>query len=555
MSDLSIRFGVSRQRIHQIIRRLGGTDADTARALRRDVRDEQHGASVKAFLDHYQDIIADLAASGLARADIEDRFALLLPETPPAVIRDGLARAEVIFNVNIQDYAFPTAAIEAAVWYAIARNLRLGPDLSVALNQIDVAEASEVAAALNQQGLRPEIRANILIMIANARAHFIKNEAVCITKKRYGEVRSEILDDFGLVSAQGVMPWPPTSQTVMKRLGGGYWAEALRNIGLTPDERGRERGLLRFTEDDYDNAVVDFLAQASATGRPPTFDAYGEWVQSEDRAGRRRPASASVRLRYRSWTNAKRMVASSGAGTSASLQARQTVITARSSVGTIALHKAQDEFRRFLAEVEKTASSEVAATVDKFIRNYWQEFEYSRREWLRAAVEFDPYIVEHRLRQGGLSRSQREALEHDPPNIAAALTDIYLDRMLSGQNGGVRNTDFWLRPEAQAELDAIPDGVVARVKVLQEIRNFLTHSSEEASNRLQTALTCLGSEDSRFVLRRSISRRILLDWLTAEHAQRLRSIAEAIPATWRAMIVVGSVLESSVDGVSDRSVR
>jgi hypothetical protein len=461
------------------------------------------------------------------------------------LIHDGLTKAEVIFDVNIQEYAFPTAAIEAAVWYAIACNLDLSLDISVAMHQIDLAEAWEVAAVLDQQGLEAEARAKILIMIANARAHAVENEAVTITKKRYDEVRREILDDLGLVSAQGIMPWPPTAQTVMKRLGGGYWAEALRNIGLTPDERGRERGLLRFTENDYDNAVVDFLAQANATGRPPTFEAYGDWVESEDRAGRRRPSAPAVRLRYTNWNNAKRMVAASGARTPASLHTRERIVTERSLVSTLALHKAQDELRSFFEELGKTASSEVSATVEKFIKMYWQEFEYSRREWLRAAVEVDPEAVGRRLQQGGLSRSQRDVLELHPPNISAALSDIYLDKMLSGRNGGPRNTDSWLRPEAQAELDALPDDVVARVEVLHQIRNFLTHGSEEARDRLRTALAHLASEDSRFALRRNISRRILLDWLTAEHAQRLRSIAEAIPSTWRAMIVVESVLESS----------
>jgi hypothetical protein len=509
---------------------------------------------VRAFLDQYQVLIADLTASGLARADIEGRFALLLPDIPSVIIRDGLTKAEVIFDVNKQEYAFPAAAIEAAVWYAIACNLDLDADLSVAMHQIDLTEAGEVASVLDHQGLEAVTRARILIVIANARAHAVENEAITITKQRYDEVRREILDDLGLVSTHGVMPWPPGAQTVMKRLGGGYWAEALRNIGLTA-ERGRERGLLRFTENDYDNAVVDFLAQANATGQAPTFEAYSDWVESEDRAGRRRPSPAAVRMRYTNWNNAKRMVAASGARTPASLHTRKGIFTARSLIGTLALHKAQDELRSFLADLEKAASSEVSAIVEKFIKVYWQEFEYSRRGWLRAVVELDPQVVERRLQQGGLSRSQRDALEHDPPNISAALSDIYLDRMLSAHSGGPRNTDSWLGSEAQAELDALPDHIVARIDVLHEIRNFLTHSSEEAKNRLRTALAHLASEDSRFTLRRSMSRRVLLDWLTAEHAQRLRSIAEAIPATWRTMIVVESILENSASDASAPSIN
>ena len=105
MSDLATQFSISRRRISQIIRGLGGPDADTARAVRRELRDEQQSDLVKAFLDQYQVLIADLAASGLARADIESKFALLLPDTPLAIIRDGLIKAEVIFEVNKRSYS------------------------------------------------------------------------------------------------------------------------------------------------------------------------------------------------------------------------------------------------------------------------------------------------------------------------------------------------------------------------------------------------------------------------------------------------------------------
>ena len=67
------------------------------------------------------------------------------------------------------------------------------------MHQIDLVEAQEVAAVLDQQGLEPETKAEILIMITNARAHVIDNPAVTITKKRYDETRRRNLDDLGLV--------------------------------------------------------------------------------------------------------------------------------------------------------------------------------------------------------------------------------------------------------------------------------------------------------------------------------------------------------------------
>jgi len=546
MTELATRFGVSRQRIHQIIRRLGGMEAEAARAVRRGIRDEQQNVQVQAFLHQYRDVIVYLATSGSTRTEIEGRFNLLAPDMPMPVIRDGLARAGVIIDVNIQEYVFPTAAIEFAVWYVLAHSLNLNADLMTALLQTDLAEAQEVAAVLDQQGLPEGTRAEILMLVAAARTHVASNSTATITKKRYDEVRRDILNALGLVSAQGVMPWPPTSQTVMKRLGGGYWAEALRYLGLTSSIRGRERGLLRFSEADYDRAVVDFLAQAAATGQATTFEAFGDWIDSEERSGRRRPSSPSIRLRYGTWNNAKRMVASSGIHALSGAQAQPDTVATPSTVGALALHKAQDELHRFLLKIEQTVPSRIMAAVEEFIKNYSQEFEYSRRDWMRSAIALDPDAGLRRRDKGGLPRPQREALDQNPPNLDAALSDMYLDRMLSGQDGSPRNTDSWLPSEAQAELDAIPDDVVARIKVLRETRNYLTHGSVEAKNRLQDALRTLATEDNQFELRRGISRRVLLDWLTSEQTQRLRVIAEAVPAAWRAMIVVESVLQGLV---------
>ena len=264
------------------------------------------------------------------------------------------------------------------------------------------------------------------------------------------------------------------------------------------------------------------ITTAAALALASTFEAYSDWVESEDRAGRRRPSPVAVRMRYVNWNSAKRMVAASGARTPTSLHTRRKIsqdvlwlarlLSTRLKMSSVASW----QILRRLLHLKSRQSWKSS------LRLTGKNLKYARRRWLRAVVELDPQVVERRLQQGGLSRSQRDALQHDPPNISAALSDIYLDRMLSGYSGGPCNTDSWLGSEAQAELDALPDDIVARVDVLHEIRNFLTHSSEEAKNRLRTALAHLASEDSRFTLRRSISRRVLLDWLTAEHAQRRR---------------------------------
>jgi hypothetical protein len=418
------------------------------------------------------------------------------------------------------------------------------------MHHVDPEEGAEVAAVLDRHGIEAEIQARILIMTANARAHAASDPAVTISRRLYDKLRGEILSELGLVSARGATVWPPSGQTVMTRLGGGYWAEALISMGLPPGEGGRERGLLRFTENDYENAVADFLASVEEIGHPSTYEAFSRWIDGEERTGRRRPSAPAVRLHFTSWNNARRIMASPGAP-APGRRMRETRAPKRLTAGTFALHKAQSELERFLAQLEDTARAELSAAVDDFIKGYWQEFERSRRDWLRSVIGADPGAVSRRLGTGALPRHQREALQLDPPDLVTALSDIYLDRMLSGKTGGPRNTDSWLPPQAQAELDALPDDVIGRVSVLHEIRNFLVHGSDEARGRLQEALGDLATRDSRFTLRRNISWRILLDWLTSDQKERLQSIIEAIPAVWRAMVVVESVLESPPEEVPE----
>ena len=545
MEELGAAFGISRQRVHQIIQRVGGPGAEAARARRREVREAEQGELVADFVAAHQGVIQELAVAGSARADVEARFHLIFPDTPMVIVREGIVNTGAIFDVNVQEFLFSPSVIEAAVWYALAIDRQLESDASEALRQVDLLEARELAEALDAQGVDPTTRAQVTILVANARSYAVGNPEVSITKGRYDQVRREVIDGLGLASAQGLSPWPPTSQTVMKRLGNGYWAEALTSVGLTPNSRGRERGLLRFSEEDYDKAVVDFLAEAAAVGQEATIDGYAIWIDREGRAGRRRPAPASIRLRYGSWNNAKRMVGASGARTATSLVTRSA--RTRSSVGTVGLHRAQAELSRFLEQFGSAAPHEADALVEQYLSGCSEQFEDARRAWLRGIIEADGTSISRVLAVGSLNRAQRAALEATPPKLDEVVTDMYIDRMLSGPGGGPKNTGSWLSPAAQAELDSLPDEVIASVAVMREVRNYLTHNSVESRERLSAALSRLAAVDERFALRRGVTRRIVLDWLTSDGAYRLRTLAQAYLSVWRAMVVAEAVALTSQD--------
>ncbi len=536
LSAIGEKFGVTRERVRQILAKQGAVTAEDARRVRREARADELFEAVRRFLDEYREVLTEMAASGVPRTEVEARFRLLIPAVPAAIVREGLSQAGILFDVDVQEFKFSEAVIESAVWFALARELDLAVAPATAVRQLDVAAATELTEVLQAEGLDPDVVANILLSVEAAKAYAAANLGVGLSAQRYNAQRSKILIELGFQSRQGSAPWPPTSQTVMKRLGAGAWADALIGIGLTPDKRGRQRGLLVFNETQYTQAVSGFLDFASRTGQPQSFEMYGKWVDQEERAGRHWPAPASVRLRFGNWMNAKR---SAAAVDSESTKGRRLARNAAASEAAIALHQAQSEIDELFGQLATSSAVESRPIIDSFIRTHAQEFEFRRRGWLRAAVEADPTAVSRRLNDVKLPAKQRALLEANPPNISGVLTDMYIDRLANPRDAG-----GWLRPGAQAELDAIPDETVLRYNVLREIRNFMVHNSSEARERLRSRLDELAEIDPRFELKQHLSSRVLIMWLQGFDARRLRLIVDCVPAIWRAMVVAETIADN-----------
>lgn len=142
------------------------------------------------------------------------------------MVRESINAANVLFDVSVLEFNFSLTVIESAVWYVLARSLRLTGDLATALREVNPPDAREVTETLRGQGLDPKLVAGVLCLVATARAHASVHRDVALTHQRYKEVRREVLDELSLESGRGSTVWPPTSQTVMKRLGGAFWTDA-----------------------------------------------------------------------------------------------------------------------------------------------------------------------------------------------------------------------------------------------------------------------------------------------------------------------------------------
>ncbi|MFE7075761.1 sigma factor-like helix-turn-helix DNA-binding protein [Streptomyces sp. NPDC057620] len=534
LEQIGGRFSITRERVRQILKSMGAVTAEQARQVRAQGRAHELSEQVAAFLQDFRTTIEDLAAAGVARTEVEARFSLLLPQTPSTVVREAIGEAGVLFNVDVQEFAFSPAVIESAVWYALAREEGLTPDPVAAVAGVDVEEANDVALALQREGLDAETVSSILCLVHTARQHARENAGTGLSAQRYNGQRRQILSELGLESRKGSAPWPPTSQTVMKRIGHGAWGDALTGIGLTPDRRGRPKGLIVFDEEHYPAALNQYLEYCVTNSQTSTFTGYQTWVDAEDRAGRRHPSAAAVRFRYGNWISAKRAVAGSVVVQVAASRGQQTSTPA----ATLALHSAQQEIDMFLTRLERTPPTEMSGLVESFTRGFMQEFEFRRRGWIRAIVAADPTAIPRRLADPALKPKPRAAIVADGAGI---LTDMYIDKL---GNGDPRITDGWLRADVQAELNAVPDEVLWRFTVLRETRNYLTHTSQEARLRLQTALETLAGANPQFTLGQSLTSRVVLSWLAAAQARRLKELLACVPTLWRAMVVGETLLTS-----------
>lgn len=119
------RFQLSRERVRQILSKKGAINSEAARVVRSELRANELSESVVKFLQDFGNALEELAASGAPRAEVESRFSLLFPNLSTAVVREGLSRAGILFDVDVKEFAFSESVIESAVWFVLARELSI----------------------------------------------------------------------------------------------------------------------------------------------------------------------------------------------------------------------------------------------------------------------------------------------------------------------------------------------------------------------------------------------------------------------------------------------
>ena len=202
---------------------------------------------------------------------------------------------------------YSAAALRAGMlWlYAEAHGLAAAEVPGSSEPEEDPGLGEAAAAILSEQGAsasriarcRAGIRAALRVLAAGTAAEF--------SAEVYDRTRQTVIAGEHSAGLPGHRIWPPTSQTVRRTLGEGYWNSALRAVGLPVSGRGRARGASRYSEEDYRAAVRDFLTAAERAGTPTSFVAYQDWARAESTAGAPRPSGAGLRAHFGGWQAAR----------------------------------------------------------------------------------------------------------------------------------------------------------------------------------------------------------------------------------------------------------
>ena len=300
-------YGVTRERVRQIVTKVGGSMAAESRRRRMEIRQEESLAAAQAFMAVYGAVARTAAESGSTRSETILRLAILFPEMDKDLAESTLRDSNIRFDARAQDI-FSKAVVEAGLYYLVGAELGLAPDPHYAAANLELGMMTELVAVLQQGTATEENIATILGIIGAAKRHIAEHPETTLTGSRYDELRDELVPALGWESRQGASPWPPTRQTVMGRY--TYWNAALESIGLRASKTGRAPGLLKFTEALYEKAIRDFVTAMTEADLYPSHEKYTEWCAVMNAAGHEYPSSASIRNYFRNWAAALRFAQS-----------------------------------------------------------------------------------------------------------------------------------------------------------------------------------------------------------------------------------------------------
>ena len=186
---------------------------------------------------------------------------------------------------------FTDEQIEGGVLYTFARLHREAAqeimnqvqDGMVSIEDEALAEIQSISRAV-EDALRylyadpTDVLAHALPSVRAGYALLKINPQLRLSSEDHDEIRDGFISRFP-VSQATINVWPPTKQTVAKRLGNGLWAHALTYLGFELQGRGVPRR--RFNRQLAHEGIEMFISHCLISNRLPTEAEYVDWCGNQ----------------------------------------------------------------------------------------------------------------------------------------------------------------------------------------------------------------------------------------------------------------------------------
>jgi len=302
LEEIGTRFGITRERARQILRNLGAATAGTIRKKRREFKELAEKAVSRELLEDSMGVLRALYDSGSTKAHAVDLVSALYPNSGRDTVQTAIDSSKLRFRQAPTVNRFSDEFIKAAVLWVIGRQHNFRASKEETATVVGHKLLAEILKHC-KDGFMPNLSVEEIIRaVAGSQVAIDSGATIRMPHAIYEETRLEVWAAEGW--AGGAEPyWPPTRQTVMRRMGNGYWLDAMKEIGVLPSEKkGRARGLLFYTEDGYKDSIKSYYLACAALSKSPTHLGYEDWHRVEKLAGTQRPSGVSVRNFFGGWT-------------------------------------------------------------------------------------------------------------------------------------------------------------------------------------------------------------------------------------------------------------
>lgn len=303
LQEIAGRHGLSRERVRQILNGLGALSPAQQRELKR----QNESAYLSSLRSDFEKSAYEIAKISAGRSEVLERLKLKFPELSRTQV-EAMFRATgiTVMKQRAAQDRFSDGQLRLAVYMCF------GLQYELALASKDYSsfvspEMREDVKVFAMESVFPRV---IPVELAlNAIGFFFskleEGGLDPFSHANYERVREQIWGANQVEQTPGASRWPPTQQTISKRLGGGFWSDATAALGFPPSQRnGRSRGGAASEPDLVWKVLETFVEHCKKNGLSASVANFDLWRKTESQSERQIPSSATVRKVTGSWSAA-----------------------------------------------------------------------------------------------------------------------------------------------------------------------------------------------------------------------------------------------------------